>query len=121
MEKQTLMCTNEGYFNSKGKQVYPCVTSSCDKVYENKYSMWRHQAVHNTRKKYVCKFCDKRFALQQYLKDHMSTHTGGSPFQCKFYGCKQQFRHQRKLELHHNMHEQRIFIIEKIPRKCGKI
>ena len=72
--------------------------------------MWRHQATH-TKRKFKCQYCDKKFALAQYLKDHLNVHTGDKPYLCKYEGCTQAFSQAGKLSVHKRLHEIKIFQI----------
>ena len=51
-----------------------------------------------------CKYCDKRFSLKQYLKEHQYTHTGERPYICNINGCEKTFRQAGKLSLHRRQH-----------------
>ena len=74
------------------KKENKCQHSHCGKMYKSEFSLKRHLATaHNDDRKHECEFCGKRFALNQYLKDHRNIHTGQRPYKCKFSGCGQSF------------------------------
>ena len=77
--------------------IFKCNFNECHKEYTNKYSLCRHLATHKTDRKFQCEYCGRRFALAQYLKDHMNVHTGERPYVCKFPGCHEAFPQAGKL------------------------
>jgi uncharacterized Zn-finger protein len=61
---------------------------------------------HDPQRSHRCKLCGKRFALSQYLKDHMNVHTGDRPYKCKYANCNMAFSQAGKLSAHHREHQE---------------
>lgn len=53
-------------------------------------------------RKFVCRFCCKKFAHFSTLQNHVRTHTGDKPFQCKF--CSRRFAQSGVLKAHLRTH-----------------
>ena len=53
-------------------------------------------------KRFVCRFCCKKFAHFSTLQNHVRTHTGDKPFQCKF--CSRRFAQSGVLKAHLRTH-----------------
>ncbi|XP_068697894.1 uncharacterized protein [Montipora foliosa] len=53
-------------------------------------------------RKFVCRFCCKKFAHFSTLQNHLRTHTGDKPFQCKF--CSRRFAQSGVLKAHLRTH-----------------
>ena len=87
----------------KATEIFSC--SSCPKEFTTKFSLNRHQLVHNQVKNFTCNFCPKKFALKQYLKEHECIHTNSRPYVCGVNGCQQRFRQRGKLSLHRRKHK----------------
>jgi hypothetical protein len=87
----------------KTEEIFECET--CDKKFTTKFSLNRHQLVHNNVKRFTCRFCPKKFALKQYLKEHECIHTNSRPYVCGVNGCSQRFRQRGKLSLHRRKHK----------------
>ena len=88
----------------KSNQEYRCDYGSCTKLYRTKFSLERHYLSHLGIKQHQCPHCHKRFALPQYLAEHIFTHTGEKPFICPFPGCTKRFRQAGKLSIHKKRH-----------------
>ncbi|OWF38722.1 Zinc finger protein 227 [Mizuhopecten yessoensis] len=43
----------------------------CEKIIANQYNLYRHLQTHTESRRYKCTFCERRFAVGQYLKDHV--------------------------------------------------
>ena len=57
-------------------------------------------------KRFVCNFCGKDFAQNQYLKEHINIHTNKFPYPCEFPGCSAKFKQRSRLCLHNKkMHQ----------------
>ena len=56
--------------------------------------------------KFMCRYCEKRFARRLHLDDHERIHTGEKPYRCQI--CKQGFAQKTNLKTHmrkmHNEH-----------------
>lgn len=65
------------------KKVYICDFIECERMFKAKYSLTRHiKSKHFKKKKFLCKQCNKRFALQHNLKEHEFIHTQALPYVC---------------------------------------
>lgn len=53
-------------------------------------------------RKFVCRYCSKKFAHFSTLQNHIRTHTGDKPFQCKF--CSRRFAQSGVLKAHLRTH-----------------
>ena len=53
-------------------------------------------------RRFVCRYCDNRFAHFSTLQSHLRTHTGDKPFQCKF--CSRRFAQSGVLKTHLRTH-----------------
>lgn len=65
----------------------------------------------------MCVICFKKFALGQYLKEHTYIHTGQKPFKCPYEGCTKAFRQAGKLSMHKKIHQNKIFIVQKMKKR----
>lgn len=90
--------------NNSGKQ-FVCVHPGCKKEYSTKFALKRHAVTHSGRKQFACKYCDKKFALEQYKKEHEYIHTNETPYVCGIEGCDEKFRQRAKLCLHRMSHD----------------
>ena len=99
------------------QDTFKCTHKNCNRTYTNKYSLWRHLVTHNTERKFICNMCGKKFALAQYLKDHMNIHTGYKPYVCKFEGCNEAFSQAGKLSVHTKQHNKQLFCVKKMKKR----
>ena len=51
-----------------------------------------------------CTICDRIFANNQYLRDHMKVHSSVKPFVCDYEGCGKPFRLGKDLIRHKRVH-----------------
>ncbi|XP_065207547.1 zinc finger protein 423 homolog isoform X2 [Planococcus citri] len=51
---------------------------------------------------HACRFCDKAFPRNSYLRRHEQTHTDCMPFQCQY--CNTLFKHKRSRDRHIKIH-----------------
>jgi uncharacterized Zn-finger protein len=85
--------------------LFTCSHKGCKKSFNSRFSMKRHQLIHQPDKPYACVYCPKRFLLKQYLCEHTSIHTGAKPFRCSYPSCGKTFRQAGKLSLHKKQHQ----------------
>jgi len=85
-------------------KIYKCENAKCGKIFTTRFSLRRHTLTHMNIKQHKCPYCEKRFALAQYLKEHIYIHTGERPFVCKFPSCGKSFRQAGKLSIHKKIH-----------------
>ena len=90
--------------NDFGKQ-FTCSFPGCNKEYSTKFALKRHSVTHSGKKKFACRFCSKRFALEQYQKEHEYIHTNETPYICGIDGWNETFRQRAKLWLHRMSHQ----------------
>ena len=103
------------------KRPYECKYHDCDKKFTTRFSLRRHISTHAPAKQYICVICNKKFALGQYLKEHTYIHTGQKPFKCPYEGCNKAFRQAGKLSLHKKLHQNKIFIVQKVKRSSSSL
>ncbi|EDW50694.1 GM14770 [Drosophila sechellia] len=83
---------------------------SCSQGFKNISNMKRHyKSVHEKVKDFECRFCSRRLANSQTLKQHEWIHTGEKPFECKT--CGNRFRQLAALIRHQKVHDEK-------PPKC---
>lgn len=97
--------------NDSKHGIFPCSHPGCNGVFNTKYSWKRHQLIHKDVKEFACSSCDKRFVLQQQLKEHVYSHTKERPYVCNINGCQRNFRHASELSLHRRIHPE--FVLRK--------
>ncbi len=88
----------------KQTQTFACPWEGCGRLFRAQFSLNRHMLLHTETKKYACRFCDRKFSLPQYLREHEYTHTKELPYECGVAGCKLRFRQAGKLSLHRRTH-----------------
>lgn len=87
------------------KEYKPFNCNFCDKTFFDKYKLKQHQNTHdpNVPKNFVCKFCDRAFATQDYMNCHIRRkHAEIKPYQCGF--CPKTFAFLHDLNLHSSNH-----------------
>jgi uncharacterized Zn-finger protein len=117
-------------FNEKGnlkthlrfhseKRPYQC--PHCIKSYKTNGHLKDHIEIqHNLIKKYVCKFCSKKFGRISTLKAHIRTHTKEKDYKCKIDGCNKYFAEKGNMEIHYIRHLKKLNKIEEIGEKKKK-
>ena len=85
-------------------QDFKCDYGSCSRHYRTRFGLRRHYLTHLGIKQHECPYCEKRFALSQYLTEHINIHTGNKPFVCTYPGCNKKFRQAGKLSIHKKQH-----------------
>ncbi|CAI2359485.1 unnamed protein product [Moneuplotes crassus] len=102
---------------------FVCSHPDCDKEYSTKFALKRHMIIHAGTKKFACRFCSKKFSLEQYKKEHEYIHTNETPYVCGIDGCTQAFRQRAKLCLHragHKGYKKKSYKVYSRKNKGGK-
>lgn len=76
----------------------PC--SFCGKVFNNRFMLERHVAIHTGEKKHVCPECKKSFIQKTDLDRHVATHSDSKPFVCEIQGCGKGHKTMKNLSCH---------------------
>ncbi|XP_034481647.1 zinc finger protein 14 homolog [Drosophila innubila] len=88
----------------------------CQQGFNNLGNMKRHyKSVHEKVKDFECRYCSRRFANSQSLKQHEWIHTGEKPYACKI--CGTHFRQEAALIRHQKVHEEKPPKPEKPPKQ----
>ena len=74
----------------------------CDKKFTHNSKLQIHLRTHTGYKPFQCKFCSRRFAQSGVLKTHLRTHTGDKPFVCVY--CRKSFAQSTTLTNHLRTH-----------------
>lgn len=85
--------------------LFCCSVKGCRKKFSSRFSMKRHQLIHQPEKPFQCSYCMKKFILKQYLDEHVYIHTGAKPYVCNYPCCGKAFRQAGKLSLHKKQHK----------------
>ncbi|XP_063058359.1 zinc finger protein 32-like [Engraulis encrasicolus] len=76
--------------------------TTCEKSFETKHYLAKHQRTHAAGNPWVCSTCGKGFAVKGYLDRHQRTHTGERPYQCAL--CGKSFTQKDTLITHQRTH-----------------
>ncbi|KAH8274263.1 hypothetical protein KR026_002117, partial [Drosophila bipectinata] len=96
------MPTRTKFVQKEGMHLCP----GCGQGFNNLGNMKRHyKTVHEKVKDFECRFCARRFANSQSLKQHEWIHTGEKPYECK--NCGSHFRQEAALIRHLKVHDKR--------------
>lgn len=88
----------------------------CSQGFNNLGNMKRHyKSVHEKVKDFECRFCARRFANSQSLKQHEWIHTGEKPYECKV--CGTHFRQEAALIRHQKVHYEKPPKLPKPPKE----
>ena len=84
---------------------FVCSTNNCNKKFQSKPYLIRHQRIHSTNKFYECDSCDKKFKTRRSLVLHRSyIHSNHRPFVCPRSDCNKQFKTELSLRIHQRSH-----------------
>ncbi|XP_030241038.1 zinc finger protein 708-like isoform X2 [Drosophila navojoa] len=88
------------FTKKEGQHICP----GCGRGFNHIGNMKLHyKIIHLKVKDFACRFCPKRFAKAQYLRNHEYIHTGEKPFECKI--CGKHFRQEQVLKTHLKVHD----------------
>ncbi|KAM4034767.1 LOW QUALITY PROTEIN: uncharacterized protein ACNLHF_021456 [Anomaloglossus baeobatrachus] len=76
--------------------------SKCERYFNQKSYLVRHERIHNGKKPYSCSECGKCFVQKSGLVAHKRRHTGEKPFSCL--ECGKCFGHKTNLVEHQKIH-----------------
>ncbi|XP_017071288.1 zinc finger protein 14 homolog [Drosophila eugracilis] len=94
--------TRTKFVQKEGMHLCP----GCSQGFNNLGNMKRHyKSVHEKVKDFECRFCSRRFANSQSLKQHEWIHTGEKPYECKL--CGTHFRQEAALIRHQKVHDEK--------------
>jgi len=68
------------------------------KRFKYKTDVTRHERIHNGKRLYLCKFCQRSFTQKRSLVRHERIHTGEKPYACKL--CAKAFTQAGNLQVH---------------------
>lgn len=87
------------------KEYKPFSCNECGKSFFDKYKLRQHLNTHdpNVPKNFICEFCQRAFAAQDYLNCHIRRkHSDSKPHLCTF--CTKSFAFLHDLNLHLSVH-----------------
>ncbi|EDW18438.1 zinc finger protein 700 [Drosophila mojavensis] len=88
------------FTKKEGQHICP----GCGRGFNHIGNMKLHyKIIHEKVKDFACRYCPKRFAKAQYLRNHEYIHTGEKPFECKI--CGKHFRQEQVLKTHLKVHD----------------
>lgn len=70
----------------------------CRKICKDETSLTSHMRLHSPERKYVCRYCDFRFATLEKRKEHATIHTGDLKFVC--FICEYRCSSENRLNAH---------------------
>lgn len=88
------------FTKKEGQHICP----GCGRGFNHIGNMKLHyKIIHEKVKDFACRYCPKRFAKAQYLRNHEYIHTGEKPYECKI--CGKHFRQEQVLKTHLKVHD----------------
>ena len=88
--------------NPKGEKRYKC--DKCDRDFNQRANLRRHQLVHSGEKPFECEECHRRFQQQGDLKRHMLRHAETTWYHCQ--PCDKRFMRVDRWKAHMKTHEE---------------
>ena len=78
----------------------------CEKLFNDKFALRRHQNVHTGEKPLKCKLCAKSFSQKEIMKTHITSHKRENPktFKPNCDQCGKLFNDKFALIRHQNVH-----------------
>lgn len=70
----------------------------CDKRFQDRNSLKRHQIIHSEERPFKCEHCAQTFNDRSVLRRHTFTHTDRKPYQCHI--CQKDFVRKSSLNAH---------------------
>nr|XP_045371352.1 zinc finger protein 596-like [Camelus bactrianus] len=83
-----------------GEKPYKC--HLCGSGFLQISDLRKHNRTHTGEKPYQCQLCGKAFGQSSYLKQHEKTHSGGKPYECRV--CEKTFNQLSYLRKHEGVH-----------------
>ncbi|XP_064333438.1 zinc finger protein 705F [Camelus dromedarius] len=83
-----------------GEKPYKC--HLCGSGFLQSSDLRKHNRTHTGEKPYQCQLCGKAFGQSSYLKQHEKTHSGGKPYECR--ACEKTFNQLSYLRKHEGVH-----------------
>ena len=90
----------------------PHKCSTCNATFTSNKNLCRHLKNHTveSKRKFVCPNCPKRFNTRRHLESHIRMHTNDRRFKCS--ECDKTYKYDAQLRIHHRLHTGQRFYCE---------
>jgi hypothetical protein len=96
---------NDHFVRHSSEKLYKCDYKGCDKSYNYKCYLKRHNLIHSSIKmKCVWPQCKYETSIDRYLKVHTLIHSEEKNFKCDFKNCNKTFKQKCCLKSHKLIH-----------------